>query len=79
MFVVSCLIQTFTLVFVSCSGRSITRRKGNMKKTFELVCKPTKTYIASAMELFQNKNSLFPNYVEPTTRFFRLMDKFTSP
>ena len=50
-----------------------------MKKTFELVCRPTKTYIASAMELFPNKNSLFPNYVEPTTRFFRLMDKFTSP
>ena len=55
MFVVTCLIQTFTLVSVSCSGRSITRRKGNMKKTFELVWRPTKTYIASAMELFQNK------------------------
>ena len=79
MSVVTCLIQTFTLVFGSCSWRSITRRKGNMKKTFELVWRPTKTYIASAMELFQNKNSFFPNYVEPTTRFFRPMDKFTFP
>ena len=57
MFVVTYLIQTFTygtLVCVSYGGRSITRKNGNINKTFEPVQRPTKTCIESAVELFQN-------------------------